>query len=240
MNDLDILAFGAHPDDVELGAGGTLISHKAKGYSFGIVDLTQGELGTRGTAEIRLEEAKKAAEIMGADARENLGFDDGFFVNDKAHQLKVIEKIRKFRPRIVICNAEHDRHPDHGRGGALIEEACFYAGLIKIETQNEDGFSQEPWRPEKVLHYIQYHDHKPDLLVDITEVMEQKMEAIKAYASQFYDPKSKEPATLISQPGFLKNIENRAAYYGQYIQVKFAEGFTSRTLTGTKDIFSLI
>lgn len=232
---LDILAFGAHPDDVELGAGGTLISHKKMGYAFGIVDLTLGELGTRGTTQLRLKEAAAAAKIMGASIRENLKFKDGFFTNDAAHQLKVIEVIRKYRPEIVICNAPEDRHPDHGRAGDLLEEASFYAGLEKIKTKG-----LLPWRPKQVLHYIQFRDLKPTILVDISDVIELKMKAIKAHSSQFYDPKSKESATLISQPEFLENVKNRSAYYGQYIKAKYAEGFISKNMLGVKDIFHLI
>src|SRR5688572_32446194 len=208
---LDILAFGAHPDDVELGAGGTLASHKKMGYAFGIVDLTLGELGTRGTVQGRLKEAAAAAKILGAKVRENLKFKDGYFKNDQFHQMEVIKAIRKYKPEIVICNAPEDRHPDHGRSAELVEESCFYAGLEKIVTK---GF--KPWRPKQILHYIQFRDLKPTVLVDITHTMETKMKAIKAHTSQFYDPKSKESTTLISSPEFLENILNRAAYYGQY------------------------
>jgi bacillithiol biosynthesis deacetylase BshB1 len=235
LKKLDILAFGAHPDDVELGAGGTLIAHKKMGYSFGMIDLTLGELGTRGTTQIRLKEAAAAAKIMGASVRENLKFMDGFFKNDTEHQIKVIEVIRKYRPEIVICNALEDRHPDHGRGGALLEEACFYAGLEKIKIK---GLAA--WRPKQVLHYVQYRDLKPTLFIDISEVMETKMKAIMAHSSQFYNPGSKESATLISQPEFLENIKNRAAYYGQYIHARYAEGFVTQTPVGLKDLFQLL
>jgi len=232
---LNILAFGAHPDDVELGAGGTLIAHKKMGYSFGIIDLTLGELGTRGTVEVRLKEAKAAAKIMGAEVRENLEMKDGFFKNDQAHQLQVIKTIRKYQPDIVICNAPEDRHPDHGRAGELLQEACFYSGLEKIATKG-----LKAWRPKHVLHYIQYRDLKPTMFVDISDVIETKFDAIKAHKSQFYDPKSKESATLISQPEFLENIKNRSAYYGQYINAKHAEGFISKSPVGLKDLFGLM
>ncbi len=231
---LDILAFGAHPDDVELGAAGTLIFHKKIGYAFGIVDLTLGELGTRGTPAIRLKEGAAAAKIMGAKVRENLKFKDGFFKNDEAHQLEVIKMIRKYKPEIVLCNAPEDRHPDHGRAGELVEESCFYAGLEKIKTRG-----LQPWRPKQILHYIQFRDIKPTVLIDISTVMDAKMKAIKAHTSQFYDPSSKESATLISQPEFLENIKNRAAYYGQYINAQYAEGFISKKLLGVNNLFQL-
>lgn len=229
---LDILAFGAHPDDVELGAGGTLIAHKKLGYAFGIVDLTLGELGTRGTVAGRLKEAGEAAKIMGASIRENLKLKDGFFKNDSAHQLEIIKVIRKYQPEIVICNSIEDRHPDHGRASELVEEACFYSGLEKISTKG-----LKAWRPQKIYHYIQFRDLKPTFFVDITDVLETKFKAIKAHKSQFYDPKSKESATLISSPEFLENIKNRSAYYGQYIGVKHAEGFISNTPVGVSNLF---
>lgn len=232
---LDILAFGAHPDDIELGAGGTLIAHKKMGYSFGIIDLTLGELGTRGTTQIRLKEAATASKIMGSTVRENLTFKDGFFQNDAKHQLAVIKMIRKYRPDVVICNSLEDRHPDHGRAGALLEESCFYAGLEKIKTG-----TLQPWRPKQILHYIQYQDLKPTILIDISEAMELKMKAIRAHSSQFYDPKSKEPSTLISQPEFLENLKNRASYYGQYIGARYAEGFITKKMIGLKDLSNLL
>jgi N-acetylglucosamine malate deacetylase 1 len=231
---LDILAFGAHPDDVELGAGGTLASHKKMGYAFGIVDLTLGELGTRGTVQVRLNEADAAAKILGAKARENLKFKDGFFKNDEKHQLAVIKVIRKYRPDIVICNAPEDRHPDHGRSAELVEESCFYAGLEKIITKG-----LKAWRPKQILHYIQFRDLKPTVLVDISETMDTKMKAIKAHSSQFYDPKSKESATLISSPEFLENVAHRASYYGQYIGAKYAEGFITKKAIGVNNLFQL-
>lgn len=231
---LDILAFGAHPDDVELGAGGTLASHKKIGYSFGMVDLTLGELGTRGTVQLRLKEAETAAKILGAKVRVNLKFKDGFFKNDAQHQLEVIKVIRKYQPEIVICNAPEDRHPDHGRAAELVEEACFYSGLEKIVTKG-----LKAWRPKQILHYIQFRDLKPTILVDISNSIDVKTKAIKAHSSQFYDPSSKESPTLISQPEFLDNITNRASYYGQYIGVKYAEGFISNKMLGVNNLFQL-
>ncbi len=236
---LDILAFGAHPDDIELGAGGTLIAHVHQGKSVGLIDLTHGELGTRGNKEIRLQEAAKAKEIIGAVTRMNLGMADGFFQNDEKHQKEIIRIIRHFRPEIVICNAPSDRHPDHGRASQLVSDACFYAGLTKISTQWV-GKHQEAWRPRFVYHYIQYYDLKPDILVDISNFIDLKMEAIKAHQSQFYNPNSNEPQTLISQPEFLDNVINRASYYGQYIRVKYAEGFITQRISGVKSLFDLL
>ncbi|MCX7743165.1 MAG: bacillithiol biosynthesis deacetylase BshB1 [Flavobacteriales bacterium] len=236
---VDILAFGAHPDDIELGAAGTLISHIHQGKSVGLVDLTYGELGSRGNKEIRLQEAAQAKEIIGASTRMNLGMPDGFFQNDEKHQKEVIRIIRHFRPDIVICNAPTDRHPDHGRASQLVSDACFYAGLTKITTQWV-GKYQDPWRPKIILHYIQYYDLKPDVLVDISGYMDLKMESIKAHQSQFYNPNSKEPETLISQPEFLDNVINRAAYYGQYIGVKYAEGFITQRTLGIQNLFHLL
>jgi bacillithiol biosynthesis deacetylase BshB1 len=236
---LDILAFGAHPDDIELGAAGTLIAHIQQGRSVGLVDLTYGELGSRGNKEIRLQEATHAKELMGAVTRMNLGMADGFFQNDEKHQKEVIRIIRHFKPDIVICNAPTDRHPDHGRAAQLVVDACFYSGLIKIITQWV-GKNQEPWRPKAVYHYIQYIDLKPDILVDISGYMDLKMKCIKAHESQFYNPNSNEPETLISQPEFLENVINRAAYYGQYIGVKYAEGFITQRTPGIQNLFHLL
>lgn len=236
---LDILAFGAHPDDIELGAGGTLIAHVHQGKSVGLIDLTYGELGSRGNKEIRLQEAARAKEIIGAATRMNLGMADGFFQNDEKHQKEIIRIIRHFRPEIVICNAPSDRHPDHGRASQLVSDACFYAGLTKISTQWV-GKTQEVWRPRFVYHYIQYHDLKPHILVDVSSYMDLKMESIKAHQSQFYNPHSNEPQTLISQPEFLENVINRASYYGQYIGVKYAEGFITQHIPGVKNLFDLL
>lgn len=236
---VDILAFGAHPDDIELGAGGTLIAHVHQGKSIGLVDLTYGELGSRGNKEIRLQEATKAKEIIGAVARMNLGMADGFFQNDEKHQKEVIRIIRHFKPEIVICNAPSDRHPDHGRASQLVNDACFYAGLTKISTQWV-GKYQDAWRPRMILHYIQYYDLKPTILVNISAFIDLKMQCIKAHQSQFYNPNSSEPQTLISQPEFLDNVINRAAYYGQYIGAKYAEGFITQRIPGVNNLFDLI
>jgi len=238
MIKLDILAFGAHPDDIELGCGGTLISHVKKGKKVGLIDLTLGELGTRGTVDIRLQEAKDAAEIIGAEIRENLKMADGFFVNDEAHQRLVIQAIRKFKPEIVLCNAPTDRHPDHGKGGILVKQAAFLSGLRKIETE-ENGVEQEPWRPKAVYHYIQYYDLEPTFLVDISNVMDEKIASYKAHKSQFFDPNSQEPETLISKPDFLENITGRARYFGQYIHANYAEGFILDNYIGVDDLFDL-
>lgn len=236
---VDILAFGAHPDDIELGAGGTLIAHIHQGKRVGLIDLTYGELGSRGNKEIRLQEAARAREIIGAVARMNLGMADGFFQNDEKHQKEIIRIIRHFKPEIVICNAPTDRHPDHGRAAQLVSDACFYAGLTKISTQWV-GKYQDAWRPRMILHYIQYYDLKPTILVDISQFIDLKMQAVKAHQSQFYDPNSKEPQTLISQPEFLDNVINRAAYYGQYIGAKYAEGFITQRIPGVNNLFDLI
>ena len=238
MIKLDILAFGSHPDDIELGCGGTLISHVKKGKKVGLVDLTLGELGTRGTVEIRLQEAKDAADIIGAEIRENLKMADGFFVNDEAHQRLVIQAIRKYKPEIVLCNAPTDRHPDHGKGGVLVKQAAFLSGLRKIETE-ENGVAQEPWRPKAVYHYIQYYDLQPTFLVDISDVMDEKIASYKAHKSQFFDPNSQEPETLISKPDFLENITGRARYFGQYIHANYAEGFILDNYIGVDDLFDL-
>lgn len=236
---LDLLAFGAHPDDIELSAGGTLAKHVKLGYKVGLIDLTYGELGTRGNKEIRIEEAEAAKKVLGASVRMNLGFRDGFFVNDEKHQLEIIRVIRHFQPQIVICNAIHDRHPDHGKGSAVVSEACFYAGLRRIESE-WSGVLQEAWRPKVVYHYIQFRDIRPDILVDITDASGIKMDSIKAHKSQFFDPDSNEPQTLIAQPEFLENIKGRDAYYGQYLGVKYAEGFTVERYMGVDNLFNLL
>ncbi len=222
---LDILAFGAHPDDVELGCSGTIAKEISLGKKVGIIDLTRGELGTRGTVEIRNTEAAKAAEILGVTVRENLDMRDGFFVNDEKHQLKVIEMIRKYQPEVVLCNAIDDRHIDHGKGSKLVSDACFLSGLTKIETQL-NGQIQEAWRPKLVYHYIQWKNIEPDFVVDISDFMAQKVEAVQAYSSQFYDPNSKEPVTPIASKNFLESIQYRAKDLGRLVGVEFAEGFT--------------
>ena len=204
---LDILAFGAHPDDVELGAGATIAKEIANGKKVGIVDLTRGELGTRGSAEIRDTEAAKAAEILGITVRVNLEFADGFFINNKEHQLIIIQMIRKYRPEIVLCNAIEDRHIDHAKGSNLVSDACYLSGLIKIDTKLEgDDVWQEPWRPKYVYHYIQWKNLEPDFVVDVSDFITKKTEAILAYSSQFYDPKSDEPETPISSKNFIDSV----------------------------------
>jgi N-acetylglucosamine malate deacetylase 1 len=222
---LDILAFGAHPDDVELGCGGTIAKEISLGKKVGIVDLTRGELGTRGSKEIRDQEAAAAAKILGISVRENLNMRDGFFVNDENHQLKVIEMIRKYQPEIVICNAIEDRHIDHSKGSDLVSNACFLSGLIKIETFLE-GKKQEYWRPKLVYHYIQWKNIKPDFVVDVTGFNEKRVAAILAYGSQFYNPNSTEPETVIASKNFLESLNYRLQDFGRLIGTDFAEGFT--------------
>ena len=222
---LDILAFGAHPDDVELGAAGTIAKEISLGKKVGIIDLTRGELGSRGSAEIRDEEAKNGAEILGVAVRENLRFSDGFFVNDEKHQIEIIKLIRKYKPEIVLCNAIDDRHIDHGKGSKLVSDACFLSGLVKIET-SFDGEKQDHWRPKQVYHYIQWKNIEPDFVVDITGFMDKKLDSVLAYSSQFYDPNSKEPTTPITSKNFLDSIKYRAEDLGRLVGVDFAEGFT--------------
>ena len=223
---LDILAFGAHPDDVELGAAGTIAKEVSLGKKVGIIDLTRGELGSRGSAEIRDEEAKKGGEILGVAVRENLRFSDGFFVNDKKHQMEIIKMIRKYKPEIVLCNAIEDRHIDHGKGSKLVSDACFLSGLVRIETTLDEK-KQKHWRPKQVYHYIQWKNIEPDFVVDITGFMDKKMDSVLAYSSQFYDPNSKEPITPITSKNFLDSIKYRAEDLGRLVGVDFAEGFTA-------------
>ncbi len=223
---IDILAFGAHPDDVELSCAGTIIKNIALGKRVGIIDLTRGELGTRGTPAIRAKEANKAARLMGVSFRENLKMADGFFLNDKKHVLKVIQKIRQYKPDVVLANAHQDRHPDHGRGAQLVADACFLSGLLKIKSKLNNK-QQDPWRPKAVYHYIQYRKLKPDFVVDISNFMDRKMECMSSFSSQFYNPNSKEPQTLISQQNFFDYILSREKEYGDSIGVRFAEGFNS-------------
>jgi bacillithiol biosynthesis deacetylase BshB1 len=239
MLKLDILAFGAHPDDVELGCGGTLLSAVAEGKKVGIIDLTLGELGTRGTVAERVEEAKIAGQIIGAAHRENLAMPDGFFENNKANQLKVIEVIRKFQPEIILGNAPEDRHPDHGRAAQLLEDACFLAGLAKIETF-QDGKAQTAWRPKYVFHYIQSRNLIPSLVIDITQQMDKKMESILAHRSQFFDPSSTAPATFISSDSFLEFVKGRAKELGQQIGVGYAEGFITKKIIGLHSFDGLV
>lgn len=238
---LDILVFGAHPDDAELGAGATIAKEISNGKKVGIVDLTRGELGTRGSAEIRDVEAKAAAKILGVSVRENLEFADGFFTNDRQHQLAVIRMVRKYRPEIVLCNAVDDRHIDHGKGSKLVSDACFLSGLIKIDTKNEgDDQWQDPWRPKHVYHYIQWKNIEPDFVVDVTGYISLKEEAILAYGSQFHDPKSKEPETPISSKNFLDSVNYRARDLGRLIGVEHAEGFTTERFAGVNSLSDLI
>lgn len=235
---LDILAFGAHPDDVELGCGGTIAKEIQSGKKVGIVDLTQGELGTRGTAQTRKEEAAKAASILGVAIRENLKLADGFFVNDRTHQMEVIKMIRKYQPDIVLCNAIYDRHIDHGKGSQLVSDACFLSGLMKIETEFE-GKAQQQWRPKQVYHFIQWKTIEPDVVVDISGFIDQKMEAVLAYGTQFYDPKSKLPETPISSKNFTDSVLYRAKDLGRIIGVDYGEGFTVERYVGVESLFDL-
>ena len=222
---LDVLAFGAHPDDVELGCGGTLAKEISLGRKVGIIDLTQGELGTRGSVEIRKGESELASKILGISVRENLYMRDGFFSNDETHQMQVIKMIRKYRPNIVLCNAKRDRHIDHGKGSKLVSDSCFLSGLTKIETAL-DGKKQDSWRPNHVYHYIQWEHIEPDFVVDITGFVDKKTESILAYASQFYSENSQEPSTPIATKNFLESIHYRSRDLGRLVGVEFAEGFT--------------
>lgn len=237
---LDILAFSSHPDDIELCCAGTIIAQVQLGKKVGIIDLTKGELGTRGTPETRVAEAAAAAAIMGLQIRKNLGFADGFFKNDREHQLEVVKMLRRYQPEIVIANAVTDRHPDHGRGGALVSDACFLAGLKQIGTIDDDGQLQLAWRPKAVYHYIQDRFLQPDFVVDVTPYWSMKLEAIKAFKSQFFDPNSTEPATYISNPEFLHFIEARSREMGHSIGTTFGEGFTKERNIGVRDLFDLI
>ena len=238
---LDILVFGAHPDDAELGAGATIAKEVANGKKVGIVDLTRGELGTRGSAEIRDEESNIAAQILGVEVRENLEFADGFFENDKHHQIAIIQILRKYKPDIVLCNAVEDRHIDHAKGSKLVSDSCFLSGLIKIDTKMEgDDRWQDPWRPNHVYHYIQWKNIKPDFVMDVTGFIDKKIEAILAYSSQFHDPKSDEPETPISSKNFLESVNYRARDLGRLIGVEHAEGFTSERFPGIKNLNDLI
>ena len=236
---LDILAFGAHPDDVELGAGATIAKEISLGKKVGIVDLTRGELGTRGSADLRDIEAANAAKILGVSVRENVGFADGFFTNDKKHQLEIIKMIRKYQPEIVLCNAIDDRHIDHPKGSKLVSDACFLSGLLKIETEVE-GKQQEKWRPKQVYHYIQWKNIEPDFVVDVTGFMDAKIESVKAYSSQFFDPTSKEPETPITSKNFIDSIGYRANDLGRLIGVESAEGFTTERYVAVENLSKLI
>ncbi len=236
---LDILAFGAHPDDVELGCSGTIAKEISLGKKVGIIDLTRGELGTRGSVEIRHQEAAAAAKILGVSARENLDMRDGFFVNDEAHQMKVIKMLRKYKPEIVLCNAIDDRHIDHGKGSKLVSDACFLSGLMKIETEL-DGLKQKAWRPKLVYHYIQWKNITPDFVVDITGFNDKRVEAILAYKSQFYNPNSDEPETVIASKNFLESLNYRPQDLGRLIGTDYAEGFTVERYLALNSLGDLI
>lgn len=239
MSNVDILVFGSHPDDIELSCGGTILLHSNMGYKIGLIDLTRGELGTRGTPEIRLKESKIAAENLGVEFRENLELEDGFFQLNDINKKKVITKIRQYVPSVVICNAPQDRHPDHGRGSQLVVDSCFLSGLEKIKTFH-NGEAQNTHRPKNIFHYIQYDELKPDFLIDISKFMSKKMDVIKLYKSQFYNPESTESKTLISEKGFLESVVSRSANLGRIISADFAEGFISKKIIGTDDITKFI
>lgn len=236
---LDILAFGVHPDDVELSCGGTLLIEMVHGKKTGIIDLTRGELGTRGTAYTRKEEAAAAASILGVHVRENLEMRDGFFKNDEEHQLQVIQKLRQYKPEIVLCNAVEDRHPDHGRSSRLVSDSCFLSGLRKIET-SLDGVQQEAWRPKYVFHYIQDRYLNPDFVIDVSSVFEKKLQAIRAYGTQFHNPELDEPQTYISTPGYLDSVIYRHKMFGKMIGVDYAEGFVTEKMIGIESFDAFI
>lgn len=235
---VDILAIGIHPDDVELGCSGTIAKHIAMGKTVGILDLTLGELGTRGSAELRTMEANNSAKILGVSFRTQLNFKDGFFKNDEEHQRKIIEQLRKHQPEIVLCNAVSDRHPDHGRAAKLVSDACFYSGLIKIETSLDHAI-QKAWRPKAVYHYIQDHYLHPDFVIDISEHFKIKHESIMAFSSQFYSPNSNEPQTPISSKEFLESLNSKMAIWGRSIGVSYAEGYTVERYPGVNSLFDL-
>lgn len=236
---LDILAFGAHPDDVELSCSGTIAKEISLGKTVGIIDLTRGELGTRGSAEIRDNEAKRAAEILGVTIRENLNMRDGFFVNDEFHQLEVIKIIRKYRPEIVLCNAIDDRHIDHPKGSKLVSDACFLSGLLKIET-DLNGEKQQHWRPKLVYHYTQWKNIEPDFVVDITGFLDIKIDSILAYSSQFYNPNSTEAETPIATKNFLESLNFRSKDLGRLIGTDCAEGFNVERYLAVNSLSDLI
>lgn len=236
---VDILAIGAHPDDVELGCGGTVAKLISEGKTVAIVDLTQGELGTRGTNFTRAEEAANSAKILGISSRENLKMKDGFLTNSEDHQLQIVKIIRKYRPEIVLANAIDDRHPDHAKAAKLVSDACFLSGLVKIETVSE-GENQKPWRPKQIFHYIQWKNIAPDFVIDISNFMEKKIEACLAFKTQFYDPNSTEPMTPISTKDFLESLTYRAQDLGRLSGVEFAEGFTTEKLLAFKNFDGII
>lgn len=237
---LDLVVLAAHPDDAEMSCGGTIASAIAQGKKVGIIDFTRGELGTRGTPEIRANESAAASEILQISVRENLGFRDAFFKNNEEHQIKLITAIRRYQPDIVLANAIEDRHPDHGKGAALAVDACFYSGLRMIQTLNFDGTTQNAWRPKALYHYIQDRFIKPDLVVDISNYWDLKEASIRAYKSQFYDPNSTEPESYLTSPEFLEFLKARSQEMGHMIGAKFGEGYTKTKTIGIKDFFSLI
>lgn len=236
---VDILAIGAHPDDVELGCGGTIAKLISEGKTVAVVDLTRGELGTRGTDETRKVEATEAAKILGISARENLGMKDGFLQNSEEYQMSIVKMIRKYQPEIVLANAIDDRHPDHAKGAKLVSDACFLAGLVKIET-SLDGEKQVTWRPKQVFHYIQWKHIQPDFVIDISEFLDKKIKACMAYKTQFYNPDSKEPVTPIATKDFLESLTYRAQDLGRLSGVAYAEGFTSEKLLAFKNFEGIV
>lgn len=237
---LDILAIGAHPDDVELGCGATIAKEIANGKKVGIIDLTRGELGTRGNAETRDKESEAAAKILGVAFRRNMEFADGFFINDKNHQMELIKMIRKYRPEIVICNAVDDRHIDHAKGSKLVSDACFLSGLLKIDTKYGDSEAwQQAWRPKAVYHFIQWKNLEPDIVVDVSDFIDKKMKAVLAFKTQFYDPKSDAPETPISSKNFTDSIIYRARDLGRLVGVEYAEGFTVERYPAVDSLFDL-
>lgn len=235
----DILAIGAHPDDVELGCGGTIAKLISQGKKVVIVDLTEGELGTRGTAETRADEANAAAMLLGISARENLKMKDGFLNNSELYQIKIVEKIRKYQPEIVFANAIDDRHPDHAKGAKLVSDACFLAGLKKVETF-DNKVLQEVWRPKHIFHYIQWKNIVPEFVIDITGFLDKKIEACLAYKTQFYNPESKEPVTPIATKDFLESLTYRAQDLGRLSGVEYAEGFTTEKLIALKNFDGIV
>ncbi|MEP7231190.1 MAG: bacillithiol biosynthesis deacetylase BshB1 [Ginsengibacter sp.] len=239
---LDLIAFGVHPDDIELSCAGTLLVEKNNGKKVGIIDLTQGELGTRGTAETRKEEAANSAKILGVNTRENLEMADGFFRNDEQNQLKIISVIRKYKPEVILCNAPEDRHPDHGRSAELVNDAVFLSGLQKIKTKGDKDGEQNAWRPKYIFHYIQDRYLTPNFVIDVSEVFDKKIESINAFATQFFNAELGKggPQTYISSPEFLESVINRAKMFGKMIGVKYAEGFISKKMIGVKSLDAFI
>jgi bacillithiol biosynthesis deacetylase BshB1 len=240
MQKVNILAIGIHPDDVELSASGTLLRHAAQGYTFGLLDLSRGELGTRGTPEIRAEEAAASARLLGAAFRKTLDIPDGLFEHKPDNWLKIVQVVRACRPDIVLCNAPDDRHPDHGRAAKMCADACYYAGLEKIETQDDRGEKQAKWRPRAVYHYVQDKHLSPDFVVDITPWFEKKMQAILTFRSQFFDPEGETPNTPISGKDFLDFMEAKARVFGRSIQAQYAEGFILSRVPGVGNLFDLV